>query len=206
MAEDVSAASQPLISITGEKVALGPPHRGIIPLLDKWDNDLALSILSGDPARPRAREQAEAEYERYSRSEQRDEVRFLIYECATLRLIGLAELMHINLSHRTATYGIIIGESDCWGKGYGTETTILMLDYAFHVLGLHNVMLEVHGFNERAIRTYLRAGFKVFGRRREAYRVGDRVYDDVHMDCLASEFQSPLKPVVDLPSPVSPRV
>jgi RimJ/RimL family protein N-acetyltransferase len=199
VADDVPVPSQPIITITGEKVALGPPHRGIIPLMDKWDNDLAVSILSGDPARPRTREQAEADYDRYSRNEQKDEVLFLIYERSTLRLIGLTGLTHINLSHRTATYGIVIGEPDCWGKGYGTETTILMLDYAFHVIGLHNVMLDVHGFNERAIRTYLRAGFKVFGRRREAYRLGDRVYDRVYMDCLASEFQSPLKPVVTMP-------
>jgi RimJ/RimL family protein N-acetyltransferase len=199
VANDVPASSQPIITITAEKVALGPPHRGMIPLLDRWDNDLAVSILSGDPARPRTREAAEAEYERYSRSDQRDEVFFIIYERATLRPIGLAVLTHIDLSHRTATYGIVIGEPDCWGRGYGTETTILMLDYAFHVLGLHNVMLDVHGFNERAIRAYLRAGFKVFGRRREAYRLGGRVYDAVHMDCLASEFQSPLKPIVDIP-------
>jgi RimJ/RimL family protein N-acetyltransferase len=139
-------------------------------------------------------------YERYSRGEQKEEVRFLIYERATLRLIGLTELMQINLWHRTATYGIVIGEPDCWGKGYGGETTSLMLDYAFHVLGLHNVMLEVYGFNERAIRAYLRAGFKICGRRREAHRVGDRVYDIVHMDCLAGEFQRPRRPVVDTPS------
>jgi RimJ/RimL family protein N-acetyltransferase len=58
-------------------------------------------------------------------------------------------------------------------------------------------MLEVYSFNERAIRAYLRAGFKVLGRRREAHRVGDRVYDIVYMDCLAGEFQSPLGPVVN---------
>jgi RimJ/RimL family protein N-acetyltransferase len=206
MADDAPALDQPIITITGEKVALGPPNRGHISLLDKWDNDLALSILSGDPARPRPREGAEAQYERYSRGEQREEVLFIIYERATLRPIGLTEFTHIDLAHRTATYGIVIGEPECWGKGYGTETTILMLDYAFQVLGLHNVMLDVHGFNQRAMRAYLRAGFKVFGRRREAYRIGSRVYDAVYMECLASEFQSPLTPVVDLllPAPSRP--
>ncbi len=33
------------------------------------------------------------------------------------------------------------------GRGYGTETTRLMLDYAFTALGLHNVMLTVFVFN-----------------------------------------------------------
>ena len=32
-------------------------------------------------------------------------------------------------------------QKDCWNKGYGTETTRLMLDYAFHAQNLNNVML-----------------------------------------------------------------
>jgi RimJ/RimL family protein N-acetyltransferase len=40
-----------------------------------------------------------------------------------------------------------MGKPDCRGKGYGTGTTRLMLDYAFTALGLHNVMLTVFEFN-----------------------------------------------------------
>jgi len=188
-----------VIALTGDNVALGPPHRGILPLMAKWDNDVALSLLAGDPARPRTPEASEAEYESYSKGERGDWALFILYERATLRPIGIAELTGINLAHRTADYGIRIGESDCWGKGYGTEATALMLDYAFSALGLHNVMLSVHGFNERAIRAYQRAGFRVVGRRRQAHRIGGRVYDEIFMDCLAPDFHSPLAPVVDLP-------
>jgi RimJ/RimL family protein N-acetyltransferase len=126
-------------------------------------------------------------------------VNFAIYEQASLRLIGNVGLRHIDKTRRTAEYGIIIGEKDCWGKGYGTETTILMLDYAFTVLGLHNVLLSTYGYNERAVRAYTRAGFRVMGRRREAARLGDQLYDIIFMDCLATEFRSPLKRVVELP-------
>jgi RimJ/RimL family protein N-acetyltransferase len=59
-----------------------------------------------------------------------------------------------------AEYGIVIGEPDCQGRGYGTETTSLMLDYAFTVLGLHNVMLTVMAYNLAGIRTYEKAGFR----------------------------------------------
>ena len=124
---------------------------------------------------------------------------FAIYELASLRPIGTTQWWHIDRTHRIAEYGISIGEKDCWGKGYGTETTILMLDYAFTVLGLHSVHLCTFAYNERAIRAYTRAGFRVMGRQREAARVGDQVYDVVFMDCLATEFRSPLRRVVDLP-------
>ncbi|HEX2035018.1 MAG TPA: GNAT family protein [Chloroflexota bacterium] len=188
MATDPPGPSQPVITITGERVALGPPHRGLLPLLWKWENDLALSVLSGDPARPLTPEALEAEYERYSKSGP-ERVQFVVYEWATTRPIGLVGLSQINYAHRTAELGISLGESDCWGKGYGTEATRLVLDYAFTMLGLHNVMLRVYAYNERARRAYLRAGFREIGRRREAHRLGTRVVDEVLMDCLATEFQ-----------------
>jgi RimJ/RimL family protein N-acetyltransferase len=190
---------RPIINITGEKVGLGPMHRDLMPLFLRWDNDFGVSIFSGDPLRPRSKELAEADYEKWSKEEPRYWVNFVIYELATLRAIGGAGLRHLDHVHGTAEYGISIGEKDCWGKGYGTETTILILDYAFTVLGLHNVLLETSSYNERAIRAYGRAGFREIGRRRESQRWGTRRYDTIYMDCLASEFRSPLRPVIDLP-------
>ncbi len=66
-----------------------------------------------------------------------------------------------------------------------------MLDYGFSGLGLHNILLTVFSQNERGLRAYTRAGFRVIGRRREAYRRAGRAYDVVYMDCLATEFTSP---------------
>lgn len=177
----------PPLVLVGELVALGPAHRGLIPLLWKWENDLELSLLTGDPARPLTPEGIEAVYERFSKAGP-DHTGFAVYERATLRPIGTAGLSSINAAHRTAELGIGIGERDCWGKGYGTEATRLLLDYAFTMLGLNNVMLRVFSYNERAIRAYEKAGFREIGRRREAQRVGDRAYDVIFMDCLAADF------------------
>lgn len=148
--------------------------------------------------RPRPRETQEAWYERASRDDQT--IVFEIYEKATLRPIGNTELHSIDHCNGTAEFTIFIGAKDCWGKGYGTEATILTLDYAFSVLGLRNVMLIAYGFNERAIRTYARAGFKVIGRRRKALRQGDGLHDVIYMDAVAEELTSPhpdrLRPIV----------
>jgi RimJ/RimL family protein N-acetyltransferase len=74
-----------------------------------------------------------------------------------------------------------------------------VLDYAFSVLGLHNVMLSMAGYNERALRTYRRVGFREIGRRREICSIGNKFYDAVFMDCLSTEFHSPLAPIVTPP-------
>jgi RimJ/RimL family protein N-acetyltransferase len=118
-------------------------------------------------------------------------VGFAVYEQATARPIGYSMLLHINHFDRLADFDIILGAKDCWGRGYGTETTRLTLDYGFTILGLHNIMLTVRSYNERGIRAYTRAGFRPMGRRREARRVGGHAYDLIYMDCLATDFHSP---------------
>ena len=193
------AEEKPLINIVGVKVALGPFHRGMLPLLSKWDNDFGVALLSGDPLRPVMKELTETYYERNSKEEQHNRVQFAIYEQATLRPIGLTDLRRIDNKDRNAEFGILIGEKDCWDKGFGTEATILMLDYGFTILGLHNIILETYSYNERAIKAYTRAGFRIVGRRRESHRWGNKLYDDVIMDCLSTEFHNPIKPVLELP-------
>lgn len=191
-------SEKPVLNISGDKVALGPLQKSMVPAFVRWENDFAVSLMSGSSLRPISREAIEGQFEQQLK-ENSKHIEFAIYEQASMQVIGLAELKHIDKTHRIAEYGIVIGEKSCWGKGYGTETTMLMLDYAFTVLGLHNVLLSTYGYNERAIRAYTRAGFRVMGRQREAARLGDQIYDVIFMDCLATEFRSPLKRVIELP-------
>lgn len=196
--EDLQS-EKPVLNMSGEKVALGPLQKSMISSFVKWENDFAVSSMSGDPLQPVSREMIEERFERHLRESNARFVEFAIYELASMQVIGATELRNIDRAHRTAEYGIVIGEKSCWGKGYGTETTLLMLDYAFSVLGLHNVLLRTFAYNERAVRAYTRAGFRVMGRQREAARLADQVYDKIFMDCLATEFRSPLRRVIELP-------
>lgn len=187
MANAEPGAEPPIITVAGERVALGPLRRDLLPLYDRWFNDPEVGRHYFPQVRPHTREEREAWYERLARGEP-DSAQFLIYERATLRPIGKAHLDGIDHVNRTAAFGILIGERDCWGKGYGTEATRLVLDYGFTLLGLHNIVLTVDADHERATRAYRRAGFREIGRRREARRRGNRVCDEIYMDCLATEF------------------
>jgi RimJ/RimL family protein N-acetyltransferase len=181
---------EPILNIVGEKVALGPLRRDLLPSYLRWINDFAVTRTTGSGLRPITREAEERWFEAFSTAA--DEVNFTVYERATWRAVGNCGLMHVNLQQRTAELGIMIGERDCWDRGYGTEATRLVLDYGFNVLGLHNVWLAVYSSNPRAIRVYARVGFKLVGRRRESRRLGGQVYDTLYLDCLATEFESPV--------------
>ena len=180
---------QPIINILGEKIALGPHRRELLPLYQKWINDFEVLRTLAIPMAPTTFEQETAWYERDRGA---GGVEFTIYLRDSLRPIGNTGLHQIDHQHRSAEFGIMIGEKDCWDKGYGTEAATLMLDYGFTALSLHNIMLRAYSYNARGLRAYAKAGFKLIGRRREARRFGGEVYDEVLMDCLATKFKSPV--------------
>jgi RimJ/RimL family protein N-acetyltransferase len=181
---------RPILNIEGDLVALGPLRRDLLPLYQRWINDLGTMRTLGLPPLPMTSEKEQEWYDRQSKAE--DDVPFTIYERETLRPIGNTGLHGVDYRDRTATFGILIGEPECRGKGYGTESARLMLDYAFTALGLHNVMLTVFEFNPAGIKAYQRAGFKEIGRRRKCRMMGGRLWDEIYMDCLSSEFESPV--------------
>jgi RimJ/RimL family protein N-acetyltransferase len=182
------STEQIVLNIIGEKVALGPLRRDLLPLYHRWFNDFQVTHTMSLRSGPKTEESVADWYERVGGSE--SDIFFTIYEYPGLRAIGTGNLHQLDLHHRTASFGIWIGEKECWGGGYGAEVTALMLDYGFTALGLHNIMLTVVSYNERGLRAYRKAGFREIGRRRGAWRLANRVYDVIYMECLATEFES----------------
>jgi len=62
------------------------------------------------------------------------------------------------------------------------------LDYGFKALNLHNVFLKVYSFNERAVKSYEKIGFKIIGRNREALLRDKERHDIILMDILYNDF------------------
>lgn len=87
--------------------------------------------------------------------------------------IGNITLNDINWIHRTANLGIMIGDRDYWGKGYGTGAIKLMTQHAFGKLNLHKVWAGMYEDNGAAYRVFFKAGFRKEARLRdELYRDG----------------------------------
>lgn len=75
------------------------------------------------------------------------------------RKLGCVYIRDIDKKNLKGEYGIFIGEDDARGCGVGTKAAKLMLRYAFEELGLHRIYLRVLEGNERAVRSYEKAGF-----------------------------------------------
>jgi RimJ/RimL family protein N-acetyltransferase len=182
---DVRQPDDIIVVLRGETIALGPLRRDLAPLYQLWMNDLAVTRTLKDSSRPIS---LEAQCQWLDARLLSREPTFTIYELASWRPIGTTDLYDIDFEHGIASFGLLIGASDLWGRGFGAEATRLMLGYAFDVLGLHNVQLTVHASNPGALRAYERAGFRHIGARRGAIKLGRQRYDAIYMDAVADEF------------------
>lgn len=179
-----SQPRKPIINVRGTKVALGPfrPEQAEVYYMS-YLQDPEISTYGNGTFKMRSKLP--------NLEENGSSVIFTVYELEGLTMIGESLLMDIDYQHGTAMFGITIGNKAYWGQGYGTEASRLVLDYGFRYLNLYNIWLNTTSFNERALRTYRRIGFKEVGRRRGSLLVGGRRYDDIYLDILASEFEPP---------------
>lgn len=117
------------------------------------------------------------------------EVRFAI-ETKDGVHIGLCGLHRGRPEERTADLGIMIGEKDYRDGGYGTDTMLTVLRFAFEQMNLHKVSLGVFEFNERAQAVYRKVGFVDEGRERHGYFQDGRYWDVLRMSILEDEWRA----------------
>lgn len=103
------------------------------------------------------------------------------------RLIGASALHPLDRGNRRARFSIGIFAAGDRGRGFGTEVTRRLLQFAFSELGLHRVDLRVLEFNLAALRMYERCGFRREGVEREGVLIGGSWYGDVMMSILEHE-------------------
>jgi RimJ/RimL family protein N-acetyltransferase len=104
------------------------------------------------------------------------------------RLIGSGGLRGINWVERKAELGIMIGETDCWGQGYGTAAVLELLRIAFEKMNLNRIYLRVYEGNSRAIRVYEKCGFREEGILREDHYSSGAYHNTLVMGILRREY------------------
>ncbi len=96
--------------------------------------------------------------------------------CAVLnergQFIGSITLRHID-GQRSARLGITLG-AEFVGRGYGSEALALFLDYYFDVLGFAKIVLDVAGYNQRAVHVYQKLGFVIVEQREQSLGWGKK--------------------------------
>ena len=116
------SAEPPIVNIVGEKVALGPCRRDLMPLYDRWFNDFEVGMPYFVQLRPHTREAREVWYEKLAKDDP-SVTNFQIYERTTMRPIGRTfPLTRSTYSNGQPTSASSSGRRTAGVWGYGTET------------------------------------------------------------------------------------
>jgi RimJ/RimL family protein N-acetyltransferase len=73
--------------------------------------------------------------------------------------IGNCTLYDVDEKKKEAQLGILIGDRDYWGKGYGTDAVTTMVRFAFTTTTLRRIYLKSLDWNLRAHKAFEKAGF-----------------------------------------------
>ena len=149
----------------GERLALRP----LLPddvgeEYSRWMNDPEVTEFLESRFWPASPEQLRAYVAQMTKNPQ--VVFFAVIEKETGKHVGNVKLGPIDWIHRFGDMGILIGDKSKWGKGYATETILLMTRYAFEKLNLHKVTASCYGNNLGSIRAFQKAGYEEEGRRK----------------------------------------
>lgn len=172
-----------LVRLTAEDPQVVVEH------FSKWNRDTEYwRLLADEPAMAYTKKQIKEFVEEELVGDRPDIYFFMIRSLNDDRVIGETGLDGVVWNHGESFIGISIGEKELWNRGYGTDAMRVMLRYAFNELNLHRVSLTVFEYNQRAIRSYEKAGFVIEGRERSRVLRGGQRWDMLYMGILRDEW------------------
>ncbi len=173
----------------GTRIMLREYRRDDLPWIRQWVNDPEIvRYLSDIFLYPHSLESTEAYLDSVMEGNS-DSRGFVIANRTDEAYIGQVNLDSIDWKNRVGRIGIVIGSSEYFGLGYGTEAMKLLIAFAFREMNLHRLELDVYDFNERAIRSYLSCGFQQEGRLRERQYKNGRYVDVIQMGILRADWE-----------------
>ncbi len=104
------------------------------------------------------------------------------------KYIGNVMLQNFDWINRSCSAPFFIGDKSEWGKGYGTEARMLMLDFAFKERGMERISDLVIEGNEASRKLLLKCGYKEEGVMRNSVFKNGRFQNQIVMGLLKEDF------------------
>ena len=139
------------MTIKGNKITLRAIEKDDLRLLHKWSNDPEIQSRLAGWHLPSSMIMMEKWLERISSDE--FNLRFAI-ENEAGELIGSANLVDINWKDRNASIGLMLGDLKHRSKGYGTDTLMAIMRYAFEELGFERLDTTIIESNEPSLKLF----------------------------------------------------
>lgn len=181
------------MNILGKKVILRSIEEEDLKFLRDIHNDPEIEKYIGGWSFPLSMKDQKLWFERFSKNN--STIRLIIEEKCSHESIGMTGLWDIDWKNRNAYTGIILLSNKKFRhKGYGTDTVMSLMRYAFEELNLKHLDSDIIEYNKPSIGLYLKkCGWKKEGiRRQHAFR-NNMYFDRILVGILKEEYVDLIK-------------
>lgn len=176
------------MNIKGKKVTLRAIEESDLELLHKWANDAETQDVIGNVHFPSSMD-FHRQWFLNLKSDQLNQR--LAIDAPELGIIGLSSIINIDWRNNHAWHGIMLGDVDTRGKGYGFDAVMATMRYAFeelHFERLDGAMIE---YNDVSVSFYCgKLGWKEEGRRRNWYFRRGRYWDQIVVGITRTDYEA----------------
>ena len=106
------------------------------------------------------------------------QLRLAIVEKSSENLIGLIDLYDFDPKNSRVGLGIVVKNPSERNKGFGSESVKLLLGYAFQVLNVHQIFVNVAETNSASIKLFSNFGFQKIGVKKQWNKIGSVYVDE----------------------------
>jgi RimJ/RimL family protein N-acetyltransferase len=176
------------MNIKGNKVTLRAIEPEDLTLLHQWANDPEIQSGLGGWHFPTSIVDQQKWFSELSASSLNQ--RFSI-ESEDLGLIGTANLINIDWKNKNAFHGMLLGKKDIRGKGYGLDTVMAIMRFAFEEMGLERLDGSMIAYNDASVKLYIgKCGWKEEGRQRNWYFRKGRFWDKIMVGITKDDYSN----------------
>jgi len=175
------------MNIIGNKVVLRAIEQSDLDYLHVWANDPLTQDIIGNIHFPSSKEYQNQWYNKLQTDTLNQR---LAITTETEGLIGISSIMNIDWRNRHAWHGIVLGNKDIRGKGYGIDTVMTTMRYAFDEMNLERLDGSIIEYNTVSHSMYCqKLGWKEEGRRRNYYFRKGRFYDQIIVGITKDDYK-----------------
>ena len=176
------------MNIHGKKVVLRAIDEEDLPLLHRWANDPEIWHMLGGWHFPSSLLSTKLWHESLQDDERNQ--RFAV-DAPGLGLIGAANLVDIDWKNNHAFHGTMLGDRDIRGQGFGIDTIMAVMRYAFDELHFERLDGSIIEYNDVSMNVYCkRCGWREEGRQRRWYYRAGRYWDKILVGVTREDYRA----------------
>ncbi|MDO4460864.1 MAG: GNAT family N-acetyltransferase [Bacteroidia bacterium] len=150
-----------------------------VDVLFQWENNPSNWMDGSGNCRPMSR----SDIQRFVDNSTLDiyqerQMRLVIADAQSGSAVGCIDIFDFDPFSLHAYIGILVDEKHR-NKGYAYYAVKWLIRYSFDVLGIKSLCATMLSTNTHSIRLFEKCGFEYIGKRRQWYRIGDTMYDEL---------------------------